>query len=296
MVLVCRKSGFIAIAGEVFPRQGLEVFRLTFTNSSQFMLDSLMRRERFPAIDNTMNKLPLLLITAGLLLPVPSELLAFDDETEKTEYRFEYKVAKKRAHEDRKEKKAKSREPGAAETEMWLYKVEVENKSLSDTEELDVQYTLYLTPAKSSGGRGGPGGGGGGGRPGGGGPPDEDAGPRTVTGEVTLDPIERGDEAVFETIASAVSKASKQRGGPPGGGRGGPGGGGQGGGGQGGGGPEGETAAEKLDGIKIEIYQDGEKVGEHLYGNAAKRIAAAEKKSLRKAEREDRENRDEDED
>ncbi len=234
-----------------------------------------------------MKKLPLIL-AAYLLLPLQSVVFADDYNAEKSGYRFEFKVAKKRAKSDaNQKKKPRDRQgqpgPGVEDAEMWLYKVQVENKSLSDLGSLEARYTIYLSPSKSRR-TGGPGGGGPGGGPGGrgGGDNAEEPSVRTVTGETTLDPIKRGNREVFETISRAIVKGGDQRGGPPGdgGGQGGPGGGRPGGGGGNGqgGGPDQPRGPEKLDGIKIELFLEDEKIGEHIYGNAAKRAAAAEKK------------------
>jgi hypothetical protein len=244
-----------------------------------------------------MKKRSLLLAATCLLLPIQSVVLADDFEAENSDYRFEFKVAKKRANSDEKQKKKprdRQQQPGPEmeDTEMWLYKVQVENKSLSDVDSLEARYTIYLSPSKSRRG-GGPGGGGPGGAQGGGGGDNaEEPSVRTVTGETTLDPIKRGNREVFETISSAIAKGGKQRGGPPGGGgqgdpgAGGPPGGGGRNGGQGGG-PDQPRGPETLDGIKIELFLGEEKVGEYIYGNAAKQATAAEKKSEEKADRED---------
>ena len=151
---------------------------------------------------------------------------------------------------------------GGGESEMWRYKVQVENKSLSDLSGVEARYTLYLSPSSSR---------------------DKNASTRTVTGTSNIGPITRGNSVSFETIASEISSGGGRQGGPPGGGGGGQGGppegGGQGG--PGGGAP----TAEKLDGIKVELYIGETKVGEYIYGNAAKKAARDEKRAEKKAQR-----------
>ena len=237
-----------------------------------------------------MKKRSIILAATYLLLPIQSSVFADDFEADRSDDRFEFKVAKKRANSDEKRnKKPRDRQqhpgPEMEDAEMWLYKVQVENKSLSDVDSLEARYTIYLSPSKSRRGGG----------PRGGGDNTEEPSVRTVTGETTLDPIKRGNREVFETVSSAIAKGGKQRGGPPGGGGrsgsgggGPPGGGGGGGGGNGqGGGPDQPRGRETLDGLKIELFLGEQKVGEHIYGNTAKQAAAAERKREEKAGRED---------
>lgn len=232
-------------------------------------------------------KLPLLLILS-LLIPIFNPSAFAEDTVEKnSSYRFEFRVTKQRDREAEKDQKGTQRKPEKGQpprpgenvdSEMWGYKVEVENRSLEDTPQLEAKYTIYLGASKRRGG-----------------PRDRkssnDSSVSTVTGEATLAPIARGNRESFETVSSAITRSGRSRGrGPQGGG---PGGGGSGPGGDGPGGqgrppgdaPNAPAEAQKLDGIKVELFLGETKVGEHLYGNGAKRAARAENKQRKESER-----------
>ena len=225
-----------------------------------------------------MKKTRILLAASWCFLPALTTLSADDSDQRKNSYRFEFRATEKRASGEGGDRRGgRERGPAAGapggmmDSEMRLYKVQLKNSSLSDVEgEFEARYTLYL---KAADGRG---------------DPRNTRGTsnvRTVEGVKYLEPLLRGNRTSFETDACAVTSGSgSPQGGPPGGGGpGGMGGGGQGGPGGGqnpgaGGGPGGPPSPEELDGIKIELYIDGEKVGEYIYGHSAKRAARDEKK------------------
>lgn len=234
----------------------------------------------------TMKILTISLLASSLLLSHSSA-----DEKEPS-YRFEFKVTKQKVSGDEKDRKKPQRNPPPGqgqgqpprpggemgESESWRYKIQVDNKSLSDIADLEANYTLYVSASKSRGGARGSS------------KDDKSKQPRTITGETSLEPIARGNRTTFETTAAAIrGGGGRPGGGPPGGGGGRPArGGGPGGGGNGqGGGPQGPSGPEKLDGIKIELFLGDKKVGEYVYGNAAKQAARDKKRDKKRSDRED---------
>jgi len=182
-----------------------------------------------------------LLVLLLLALPLQVSLHA-DGDKAKAVHSFEFKVAKQRDSRDKK---------GNSTAELWSYKVEVENKSLEDVGELDVKYTLYISSETQTGGA-------------------RKETTRSVSGEASLDAIPRGNSSSFETNSSPLKQStkverskSKKRAGNN---------------------NKKKTqtkvteVTEKLDGIRVQLFLDGKKVGEHVVGDAAKRAQSKGKK------------------
>lgn len=184
------------------------------------------------------------LILAAVAFPGAPAVLA----DEKPSYQFDFKIAKQRQSRDKKGSSSNH-----TTSEVWNYKVEVENRSLQDVGEIDARYTLYISTETRSGGS-------------------RRESTRTVSGDADLDPIARGNRSVFESKTASLKqsekterKQSKNKRGNKNKNR--------------------NTqikvteVREKLDGIHVQLFLDGERVGEYVFGDAAKRAAAKRKRN-----------------
>ena len=176
-----------------------------------------------------------------VFLALPGSLRAEQAEVEAS-YAFELKSAKQRKNRDKN---------GNVTNELWNYKIEVENKSLADVGELDVKYTVYISTETQSGAS-------------------RREATRSVNGKSTLDAIARGNSSEFlsdslplkQTTKVERSKSKKRSGSKK----------------------SGKTqtkvteVTEKLDGIRLQLFLKGKKVGEYIVGDAAKRASLKGKK------------------
>lgn len=188
-----------------------------------------------------------LLLAAAIIFSTSGGSFAADDSASPS-YQFEFKIAKQRTSRDKKGGAANN-----ATSELWSYKVEVENRSLQDVGALEVKYTCYVSTETRSGGS-------------------RKESIRKVSGEGRLDAIARGNRSVLETKSLALKQSEKteqtksknQRGNNRQ--------------------KKGNTqikvteVREKLDGIAVELFLKGQRVGGYVLGDAAKRAAGSKGK------------------
>jgi len=188
-----------------------------------------------------MKRFPLLL--AALLLVPASEPLRADEAGKLPSYQFEFKVAKQRQSRVKKGSSANK-----TTSEVWNYKIEVENKSLQDVGKLEVKYTTFISTETNSGGS-------------------RHETTRKESGDGMLAPILRGNRAILETKPAPVKQSKmteiirpdNQRN------------------------DNNNTqikvteVREKLDGISIQLFLDGRQVGNYVLGDAAKRALLKKK-------------------
>jgi hypothetical protein len=186
-------------------------------------------------------KLPVAFLTTIVLLPLFSGSPVMGEEL--PEYRLEFKIAKERTKRDKKGGSANN-----TTSELWNYKVEVENRSLEDIGALTAKYTCYIsTETRIDNSR--------------------RETTRKVTGDGKLASILRGDRSEFETKSMALKQINKtervkiqtknknqknnqnKK-------------------------PQTRTkiteVREKLDGISVEIFHKGKSVAKHVVGDATK--------------------------
>ena len=131
-------------------------------------------------------KIFLILIATAVLVSGIDSLVAEDSKEKKApNYAFEFKVAKQRKAYDKKGSSSNN-----STSEIWNYKVEVENKSLQDVGELEVKYTCYISTETRSGGS-------------------RRETTRKVSGDGDLDPIARGNRSTLETKKVTLKQSEK---------------------------------------------------------------------------------------